>query len=189
MIHDSLARISFAQLFLLLIFSGCTSDGTEIIPIPDFPFDTPAALSQSPSGAHFATISKLRGNERSSATETGNPEVQILNPELHKPWIVKDLTMPVFLNRNEVHPKHPQIPGIRKATVILELWVELNGKPEDIRLFRIETEPPRPYSEVEAFVKAAVEAAKQFRFEPARKGNDKIRALVRIPIAFDRILT
>jgi outer membrane biosynthesis protein TonB len=137
------------------------------------------------SGAEPITISELRGNERSSATGAGNPVTEIQNPQSHKPEFFKDLTMPVFLNRNEVHPKHPQISGITKATVILDLWVELNGKPGDIRLFKIETEPPRPYSEVKAFVKAAIEAAKQFRFKPARKGNEKMRVLVRIPIAFD----
>jgi hypothetical protein len=168
-IYNSLAKISSIQLLLLFIFSGCSSDGTGIIPIPDFPFDT----------------SGLRENEQSSVAEPDSPRVEIREFRLREPRIVKDLTMPVFLNRSLVHPKHPQIPGIAKATVILELWIELNGKPGDIRLLKIETEPPRPYDEVDAFAEASIEAARQFRFEPAREGDDKTRALVHVPIAFD----
>jgi hypothetical protein len=128
-------------------------------------------------------IHRLHSGEISKAPA---PSVNIGEPQIKQDLIDKPKTSPKLLNKEKVHPSHPQIPGITKAIVTLQLWVETNGEPgEEIRVIETQIEPKKDEAAILLFNKAAIEAAKQFRFLPALEGDKQVRVPVSIRITFN----
>ncbi|MCS6857496.1 MAG: TonB-dependent receptor [Sandaracinaceae bacterium] len=73
-------------------------------------------------------------------------------------------------------PKPPQGREQESAEVILELLIDKEGRVEEARVFR---------SGGPDFDAAALEAARRFRFEPARRGGTPIPARIRLAISFE----
>jgi outer membrane biosynthesis protein TonB len=114
------------------------------------------------------------------------PIVNIGEPLIKPDLIDKPKTRPKLLNKEKVHPFHPQIPGITKAVVTLQLWVETNGEPgEEIQVLETQIEPKKDEAAIRLFNESALEAAKQFRFLPAFEGDKKVRVPVSIRITFN----
>lgn len=94
-------------------------------------------------------------------------------------------TLPKLLTQ-KISPEFPPVEDIDINTceVVLWLWVEKDGKPGEIRVHKVT--PKMDEKKARAFRLAAIEAVKEARFAPARRGENPERVLVQISVWFDR---
>lgn len=97
---------------------------------------------------------------------------------------IKNRTSPELLN--PIPPSFPPIGGVERCTVIVEMWVETDGRPSGITCYR---EPEVDEEKKQAFIQEALKVAKQYLFKPALSDGKPIRTQIRIPIRFGTVDT
>jgi TonB family protein len=80
----------------------------------------------------------------------------------------------------------PPVDDIQKCTVVLRLWIETDGTPSDIRVYQMTPAMDKDKENQRLFHDAAIKAAKESRFEPARRDGKPVRLRIQIPIEFDQ---
>jgi len=147
----------------------------DAMPIPEFETGQGASGKSSSITTAIALISP----SEFSTTEISKPGRQTKGSG--NSFTADECTVPVLLNKENVRIQSPE-PGGPFREVIIELWVNEEGKPEDVSAWY----PKPPYNEVtKRYVDAAVEAGKKYLFRPAMKNNLPVRVLIRIPIQFN----
>ena len=68
--------------------------------------------------------------------------------------------------------------------MIAEMWVGTDGRPSDIKKHKVEIEPLVNEEKQDAFIKAALETARGYRFKPALEAGQPVRKRIRISIVF-----
>ncbi|MEZ5758686.1 MAG: energy transducer TonB [Emcibacteraceae bacterium] len=79
---------------------------------------------------------------------------------------------------NNPPPSYPRIARLRRqqGTVLLNVEVEMNGHPGDIQVVKS--------SGYQLLDQAAINTVRKWRFLPAKRGNEPVKANVEIPITF-----
>jgi len=141
------------------------------------------------------TISPIPIPRHRIATESSNTRIGGLLGGLYSPAItqpegwIEDSSLSELLNREDIQPRSPEIYEFQRVIVFLRILVSPDGKPEDIKVSEIRTEPECPADQSErvetAYREAAMEAARQFEFKPTRIGKEGVRREVKVAITFD----
>ena len=146
---------------------------------------TASGVAETKKGADPMSVRHLHAGEGSTeSVHRGKPSVTIEAPQLQDSDVrITPRTSPRLIHR--VLPEYPHIPGITRAIVTLQLVVELNGEPREIRVVSTQTEPRQDEAAVPRFESAAIAAAQQCRFQPAFEGDDPVRVTVSIRMTFN----
>lgn len=103
------------------------------------------------------------------------PEERIQETSLPAPHVLPEIK-PAYLNNPA--PQYPRLARRRgyQGTVILDVLVDRKGKVDDLRLFK-----SSGYSSLD---RTAIASVREWSFEPGRKGDEKVKMWVRVPISF-----
>lgn len=159
------------------------SNGVNAIPVTHLLPKYDSVLGgKSPGGVDVAPIpvDGLTDNAKAS-TNTGGSGI----PNHNDIW-ADNLVAPELLNKDKVNLEDPKIAGVKKVFVTLKFLVDTGGNPRDPKLSLIELEPSSFCDDrlKNAYVEAAIGAVNQFKFNPARKGNESIPMFMKVTVIF-----
>lgn len=143
-------------------------------PVEDLPEDwmqIPEDLSRPARVEAPATASIPGAKERAAATPEKHGEAA--SQPAPAPLVE---AVPVY--RKNPAPQYPRVARHRgyEGTVVLEALVNQTGRVEDLHLFRS--------SGYEVLDRAAMKSVQEWLFEPARRGEQRVKMWVRVPIRF-----
>jgi protein TonB len=103
------------------------------------------------------------------------PEGKIQEASIPAPPALREIK-PSY--RDNPAPQYPRLARRRgyQGTVILDVLVDPEGRVDDLRLFK-----SSGYSSLD---RTAIASVREWSFEPGRKGGEKVKMWVRVPISF-----